>query len=151
MLCHGCDWTVTVAGSWNVVKNNNNTCLTAIFPELSRWANTRKVKPIWLLLKQDTVSDSGISWAICKFAPCTLLQRDNYASTLPLSFLQAGCPSCHPTNSVKALKCIHTCTIKQSTPFKHSFPIKYYFISHVLMDWWKKQTGLHDWMPPPPP
>jgi len=25
-------------------------------------------------------------------------------STTPLSFLQAGCPSCHPTNSVKALK-----------------------------------------------
>jgi len=35
---------------------------------------------------------------------CTLLQTDNHASTPPLSFLQTGCPSCHPTNSVKALK-----------------------------------------------
>ena len=35
---------------------------------------------------------------------CTLLQTDNRASTPPLSFLQAGCPSCRPTNSVKALK-----------------------------------------------
>jgi len=35
---------------------------------------------------------------------CTLLQTDNHASTPPLSFLQAGCTSCHPTNSVKALK-----------------------------------------------
>jgi len=35
---------------------------------------------------------------------CTSLQTDNHASTSPLSFLQAGCPSCHPTNSVKALK-----------------------------------------------
>jgi len=35
---------------------------------------------------------------------CTLLQTDNHASTPPLSFLQAGYPSCHPTNSVKALK-----------------------------------------------
>jgi len=35
---------------------------------------------------------------------CTLLHTDNHASTPPLSFLQAGCPSCHPTNSVKALK-----------------------------------------------
>jgi len=35
---------------------------------------------------------------------CTLLQTDNHASTPPLSFLQAGCPSCCPTNSVKALK-----------------------------------------------
>ena len=35
---------------------------------------------------------------------CTLLQTDNHASTPLLSFLQAGCPSCRPTNSVKALK-----------------------------------------------
>jgi len=33
------------------------------------------------------------------------LQTDNHASTPPLKvFLQAGCPSCRPTNSVKALK-----------------------------------------------
>jgi len=37
---------------------------------------------------------------------CTLLQTDNYTSTPPLSFLQAACPSCRPTNSVKALKAI---------------------------------------------
>jgi len=35
---------------------------------------------------------------------CTSLQTDNHASTPPLSFLHAGCPSCRPTNSVKALK-----------------------------------------------
>ena len=35
---------------------------------------------------------------------CTLLQTDNNASTPPLSFLQAGCPSCHPTNSLEAMK-----------------------------------------------
>ena len=35
---------------------------------------------------------------------CTSLQTDNHASSPPLSFLQAGCPSCRPTNSVKALK-----------------------------------------------
>jgi len=35
---------------------------------------------------------------------CILLQTDNHANTPPLSFLQAGRPSCHPTNSVKALK-----------------------------------------------
>jgi len=35
---------------------------------------------------------------------CTSLQTDNHAITPTLSFLQAGCPSCHPTNSVKALK-----------------------------------------------
>jgi len=35
---------------------------------------------------------------------CTSLQTDNHASTPPLSFLQARCPCCCPTNSVKALK-----------------------------------------------
>jgi len=34
---------------------------------------------------------------------CTLLQTNNHAINPPLSFLQAGCPSCRPTNSVKAL------------------------------------------------
>jgi len=37
---------------------------------------------------------------------CISLQTDNHASTPPLSFLQAGCPSCRPTNSVKALKAL---------------------------------------------
>ena len=37
---------------------------------------------------------------------CTSFQTDNHASTPPLSFLQAGCPSCRPTNSVKALKAL---------------------------------------------
>jgi len=35
---------------------------------------------------------------------CTSLETDNHASTPPLSFLQAGCPSCRPTNSIQALK-----------------------------------------------
>jgi len=35
---------------------------------------------------------------------CTLLQTENHTSTPPLCFLQAGCPSCRPTNSVNALK-----------------------------------------------
>jgi len=33
---------------------------------------------------------------------------DNHANIPPLSFLQAGCPSCCPTNSVKALKVIQS-------------------------------------------
>ena len=37
---------------------------------------------------------------------CTLLQTDNHTSTPPLSFLHAGCPSCRPTDSVKALKAV---------------------------------------------
>jgi len=33
--------------------------LTALFPGLPGWAGTRKVEPIWILLKQETVSGSG--------------------------------------------------------------------------------------------
>ena len=39
---------------------------------------------------------------------CTSLQTDNHANTSPLSFLHAGCPSCSPTNSVRALKAYST-------------------------------------------
>ena len=39
---------------------------------------------------------------------CNSLQTDNHSSTPPLSFLQAGCPSCHPTNSNKALKALQS-------------------------------------------
>ena len=35
---------------------------------------------------------------------CILTQTHNHANIPPVSFLQAGCPSCCPTNSVKALK-----------------------------------------------
>ena len=45
------------------------TRLTAFFPGLPGWASTRKVKRIWILLKQETVSGNGISWATCKSAP----------------------------------------------------------------------------------
>jgi len=44
---------------------------------------------------------------------CTSLQTDNHASTPPLSFLQAGCTSCHPANSIKALKDNHLYNIKK--------------------------------------
>jgi len=45
-----------------------HTRLTAPFPGLPGRAGTRKVKPIWILLKQETLSGSGIRWAICKSA-----------------------------------------------------------------------------------
>jgi len=44
---------------------------------------------------------------------CTSLQTDNHASTPPLCFLQAGCPSCRPTNSVKALKALELCNLQK--------------------------------------
>jgi len=49
--------------------------------------------------------ESGWQWQqLGHMQTCTSLQTDNHASTPLLSFLQAGCPSCRPTNRVKALK-----------------------------------------------
>ena len=57
---------------------------------------------IWILLKQETVSGNGISWAICKSAPRS--RQITMPAPYHSVFLQAGCPSCRPTNSVKVLK-----------------------------------------------
>ena len=46
-----------------VSTSHTHTRLTALCPGLPGWAGTRKVKPISILLKQETVSGSGISWA----------------------------------------------------------------------------------------
>ena len=71
-------------------------------PGTTRVSRYQKVKPIWILLKQETVSGSGISWATCKSV------HSSRQTTTPAPhhsvFLQAWCPSCHPTNSIKALK-----------------------------------------------
>jgi len=51
--------------------------------------------------------DSEWQWhQLVHLQVCNSLQTDNHASTPPLSLLQAGRPSCHPTNSVKALKAL---------------------------------------------
>jgi len=64
--------------------------------------NTRKANANLDSMEQETVSGSGISWAICKSAPCP--RQISMPASHHSSFLQAGCPSCCPTNSVKALK-----------------------------------------------
>jgi len=45
----------------------------------------QKGKSIWILLKQETVSSSGISWAICKSAPRSR-QTTTPASTTKVFF-----------------------------------------------------------------
>ena len=93
----------------NLHANLSTTATTHTHPfngPMSRWAGTRKVKPIWILLKQQTVSGTGISWAICKSAPCS--RQITTPAPHHSVCLQAGCPSCRPTNSVKALKALYT-------------------------------------------
>jgi len=52
---------------------------------------------------------------------CTLLQTDNHTSTSPLCFLQVGCPSCCPINSVKALKALKLQLHRKEIPHNTSF------------------------------
>ena len=68
----------------------------ALCPGLPRMSWYQKDKTNLNLLKQETASGSGII--------CMSLPTDNHTNTSPHSFLQAGCLSCHATNSVKALK-----------------------------------------------
>ena len=88
--------------SWVITADSTHTHThsTALCLGLLGWASIRKVKPTGILLKQETLSSSGISWAICRSAP-RCRQPRQHPST---QFLQAGCPSCHPTNGVKALR-----------------------------------------------
>jgi len=76
---------------------DTHTCLSALFPGLPRWVGTRKVKPMWILLKQETVSGSGISWAIYKSAPCS---RQPHQHPITLFFYRPDAlPAAHPTAS----------------------------------------------------
>jgi len=60
-----------------------------------------KVKPIWILLKRETVSGSGISWTICKFA----LRFRQITTPAPHNSVFIGrMPFLSPANSIKALK-----------------------------------------------
>ena len=63
---------------------------------------------------------------------CTSLQTDNHASTSPLSFLRAGCPSCRPTNSVKALKALIIIIIINRFVWRSKVVTSEATISHAL-------------------
>ena len=70
------------------------------------WTKDRVVTSHYNLLKQETVSGSGISWDLCKSAPRS---RQIIMPAPHHSFLQAGCPFRCPTNGIKALKANNRC------------------------------------------
>jgi len=78
-----------------------HTHLTALCPGLPWWAYQKGKTN----LDFTEARDSEWQWhQLGHMQVCTSLQTDNHVNTPPLSFLQAGCPSCCPTNSIKALK-----------------------------------------------
>jgi len=69
------------------------------FPGEPGLAGTR-MYPFWILLEL-RVMEVVVTTAAIR---CVKLQSNRHHQQTNTQFLQAGCPSCHPTNSVKALK-----------------------------------------------
>jgi len=84
------------------IDTHTHTRLTSLFSGTTQVSQYQKGKTN---LDFTEARDSEWQWhPLGHMQVCISLQSDNHASTPPLSFLQAGCPSCRPTNSVKALK-----------------------------------------------
>ena len=87
-LRYVCGCYISTACTWR----HTHTLLTAVCPGLPWWAGT----PVWILLKQETVSGSSISWAICKSAPCsrqiTMLAPHRRPDALPATQPNAKAP-----------------------------------------------------------
>ena len=79
-------------------QTHTHTRLTALCPGLPGWAGTKKVRPIWILLKQETVRGSGISWAICKSAPRSR-QTTTPATHHSVFYRPDALPAAQPTAS----------------------------------------------------
>ena len=86
----------------------------APFPGLPGLAGTRKVKPIWILLKQETVSGSGISWAICKSAP---RPRQITTPKPHHSFFTGRMPFLPPNQQRQSTSAAVTVSVKGKNPY----------------------------------
>ena len=76
-------------------QHSNQQCLQCTVPDSTHIYNKQTHCECSCLQCFDAVG-----WS----ANLNFAQTDNHTSIPPLSFLQAGCPSCRPANSVKALK-----------------------------------------------
>jgi len=63
------------------------------------WSANQEGKTNLDLLEQETASGEWQWHQLGQMQICTLTQTHNHVNIPPLSFLQAGCPSCRPTNS----------------------------------------------------
>ena len=94
------------------------------FLGLPGWAGTRKVEPVWILLKQETVSGSGINWAICRSAPHSR-QITTPAPHHSVFYRPDALPATQPTAS-KHWRCISYTAVKptwlDSTGRRSSIP-----------------------------
>jgi len=106
---------------------HTHTHLMALCPGLPRWVSTRKVKPIWILLKQETVSGNGTSWAICKSASHSR-QITMPAPHHSLFYRLDALPVAQPTASKhwRLPDCVHTHTHPFNGPFSGTTRVSRY-------------------------
>ena len=88
--------------TFHVITHTHTTVLRPswILSGSTRVSRHQKGKTNLDLLEQEIMSGSVISWAICKSAPWP--RHITMPTPNQSVFLQAGCPSCHQTNSIKA-------------------------------------------------
>jgi len=127
-----CEWYTVLPSSHLSFLTHTHT--PVLWPVTGR-RSTRKAKPIWISLKQETVSGSGISWAICKSAPCcrqittpahTQPRMDVDPTRVELPSAGGGISSCRPwghnlltmtsVNLYVLLRCVHK-EIRQLTVY----------------------------------
>jgi len=122
-------------------------CSSGTCPGPSGWVGTRKVKPgrlkpIWIYWSKRqwvAVASAGL------YASLHLIP-DNHANIPPLSFLQAACPSCRPTNSVKALKATQKAGKRQLLSNNELFlqkSLSNNYVASVKMNSWRKSIITH--------
>jgi len=90
----------------NTLQTHTHTCLTALFPGLPGEPVPERQNQYgfyWSIRQWVAVASAG-PYASLHLAPDRLPRQ--HPTT---HFLQAGCPSCCPTNSVKALKAMAPC------------------------------------------
>jgi len=101
--------------SWQKSKQANEQCVQH-WTYIHTYIHTPILRPSWLCLgfhgwggtrtNLDFTEARNNEWQWHQMDHtqiCTSPQTDNLPSNPPLSFLQAGCPSCCSTNSIKAL------------------------------------------------
>ena len=106
-----CLYLMPTSFAYAFLLNSHYTTLhqfNSLFSSTTWVSRHRKGKPFWchcyhhLLLHARDDGSSDISWTMQII--CISLRTDNHTSTSSLIFLKARCPSCCPTNSVKAMK-----------------------------------------------
>ena len=88
-------------------KNTHTHTHNGPFYGTTQVSRYQKGKPIWILLKQETVSSSGISWAICKTAPRSR-QTTMPAPPHPAQFFTGRMPLLSPNQQRQSTEGIFT-------------------------------------------